>query len=93
MFLWDQDINPRVTPKVKQYSVKSLMIFSQALFDDGVYQLSYFKPHQLEESSHKWSVETMMNEARNLETSKIIKERKCECSFDLCLDDQCIVKV
>lgn len=69
--MWDQDINPnsiRTTPKVKQHLIKSLMIFSQTNSDYGVYQRSYIKPLYLEESSSRYSVESTMNQARDLES-------------------------
>lgn len=69
------------------------MIFHKEISDDGVYKRSYIKIHQIEESSPKGSVESMMKQARDLKTLKIVKLRKCESSPYPCLSDQCNVMV
>lgn len=44
----------------------------QTIYDDGVHQISLMELHHLEKKlSHKCSVESMMNQERDLETSKL----------------------
>lgn len=67
------------------------MIFVKAIYDDIK---NYIKHHQIEDAKPLMIFfESMMNLANDIETSKIVKERKCESSYGLCTSDWSIVNI
>lgn len=61
------------------------MISGQTTSNDGAYQRIYINPLQLEELSFGRSVESTMNQIRDLEASKIVKDKKREILPGSCL--------
>lgn len=54
------------------------MISSQAIFDEGSNKKLYQATSVTKKPSPKWNGEPMVNQSRDLEASKIVKERKYE---------------
>lgn len=61
--------------------------------NDGIYQRSYIKPHQLEESSPRSSYKSMVNQEMDLEDLKSLKRENVKARMFTCLSDRLNVKV
>lgn len=52
-----------------------------------------YQTSSVKEASLIGSVKSMINQMRDLEALKIVKERKCESLIGSCLSDQSIVRI